>query len=167
MKTLIVVLSILFTIFAVSNLSAQKATATPPKKQIIPVWGECEMCKGRIEKAARTAGATTANWNEDTKQLEFTYSGKSSGAAKIQQAIAGAGYDTKDFSASQAAYQKLPGCCHYERKQAPAQQAVADCCNNEKTCSKNEVCCKDGNCQHDLTACKDMAACKDNTCCKS
>jgi len=122
MKTQPFVLSILFIIASVTGLQAQKATNEFPKKETIAVWGECGMCKSKIEKAAKTAGATTAVWNEDSKQLAVAYYPNKTNAAKIQQAIAAAGYDTKDNSATQAAYDKLPGCCHYERKPASAQQ---------------------------------------------
>jgi len=118
MKTQHIVLTCLFIIASVCSMQAQKGSVVLPKKEIIPVWGECGMCRNKIEKAAKTAGAETASWNEDSKQLSVSYFNNKTNAAKIQQAVAAAGYDTKDICAPQAAYDKLPGCCHYERKKS-------------------------------------------------
>ena len=46
------------------------------------------MCKSSIEKAAKAAGATTAEWNKDSKALTVTYNSTSTNTAKIQQKIA-------------------------------------------------------------------------------
>ena len=116
MKTHKLVFSVLFTMASVFTLHAQKDSSALPKKETIAVWGECGMCKNKIEKAATTAGATTASWDEDSKQLAVTYYAGKTNSLKIQQGIAAAGYDTKDVNATKAAYEKLPGCCHYERR---------------------------------------------------
>ncbi|MBK7434614.1 MAG: hypothetical protein IPI66_12455 [Chitinophagaceae bacterium] len=56
------------------------------------------MCKKVIEKSAKTAGATAAVWDEDSKELKVTYASNKTNSTKIQQAIAKSGYDTQDFS---------------------------------------------------------------------
>ncbi len=111
MKSLSIYAAILFSMFT-TNLFAQ----TSVKKETIKVWGNCGMCKTTIEKVAKKAGAKTANWNEDTKQLALTYLPKKSSTQKIQKAIANTGYDTQDFTGDDKAYGKLHGCCQYERK---------------------------------------------------
>lgn len=136
------------------------------KKENIKVWGNCGMCKKTIETAATGAGATTAVWNEETKMLALTFNAKKTDAEKIQQAVAAAGYDTKDFTANDEAYKKLPGCCHYDRKsgaQAGEQQKMT-CCKDGK-CEKAE--CKDGCTDACKEACKNSTCCKDKSCCKS
>ena len=82
----------------------------------IKVWGNCSMCKKVIEKAARNAGASKASWNEDTKQLVVSYPAGKITNKMIQESVAGSGYDTQDLIANDKAYNKLPGCCHYDRK---------------------------------------------------
>ncbi|MFN8243756.1 MAG: heavy metal-binding domain-containing protein [Ferruginibacter sp.] len=119
MKTFNRIAILAICIFSVNTLLAQT------KKETIKVWGNCGMCKKVIEKAAKTAGATAASWNEDSKELNVTYNEKKTSAAKIQQSIANAGYDTQDFAASNAAYMKLPACCHYERKTTTETPAAA------------------------------------------
>ncbi len=78
------------------------------------------MCKKTIEKAAKDSGATTANWDTESKKLTITYSTAKTSNEKIQQAIAAAGYDTRDLTANNEAYDKLHECCKYDRKAAAA-----------------------------------------------
>ncbi|WP_430896901.1 MULTISPECIES: heavy-metal-associated domain-containing protein [unclassified Paraflavitalea] len=175
MKILSFVITLSF--FFVSNSFAQKS-------ETIPVSGNCGMCKNTIEKAAKSAGATTATWDKNTKKLNVTYSA-STNAEKIQKAVAAAGYDTRDFKANDAAYEKLPSCCHYDRS-GNASKADAKHDNHEahdaskctkencKECgdhAKTASCCADGKCTDKCEKvdgkCKDMAACKDKSCCKS
>jgi mercuric ion binding protein len=82
----------------------------------IKVSGNCGMCKKHIEKAAKDAGATTANWDKVTKLLTVSFEGGKTTADKIETAIAGAGYDTEHKEASLEAYKKLDACCQYDRK---------------------------------------------------
>jgi mercuric ion binding protein len=110
-KQLTMVLTFLFiTMFSF----AQTKDSTTIEK--IKVWGNCDMCKTKIEKAAKSAGAATADWNEESKILNVTYSASKNNNKKIQLKVADAGYDTQDLRASDAAYNKLPGCCKYDRK---------------------------------------------------
>lgn len=110
MKTLqLFLLACLFTI--VSN---NDAFAQSKKTETFNVSGNCGMCKSNIEKAAKSAGASYADWNEDSKKLTVKYA-KNTTTAKIQQKIAEAGYDNAGAKASEEAYNKLHGCCQYER----------------------------------------------------
>jgi len=126
------------------------------KTESIPVSGNCGMCKSTIEKAAKKAGATTASWNKDTKVITLKYNSSSTNAAKIQQGIAAAGYDTRDFKADDAAYNKLHACCQYERT------ATTDA---KHQCGEKCV-MKDGKCA-DMAACKEKGCCKDSEECKA
>jgi mercuric ion binding protein len=93
------------------------------KTETFKVSGECGSCKKKIETAAKKAGASYAVWNVDSKELTIKYSSTSTNTAKIEKAIAAVGYDTPDYKASDDAYNKLDGCCQYERtsdKEKPA-----------------------------------------------
>ena len=116
MKSLILFLSILFGCSSINVLSAQ----TQVKNETIKVWGNCGSCKKHIEKAAKTAGAKTAVWNEDSKILALSYNTTKTSSQKIQQSIADVGYDTQDFKGNKSAYDKLDKCCRYDRKDAAA-----------------------------------------------
>jgi len=104
----------IFALAFIALLSINSAAAQT-KTDSIKVWGNCGMCKTNIEKAAKSAGATTAKWDEDSKQLKVSYTAKTS-TTKIQQAVAKAGYDTQDFTANDKAYKGLHTCCQYDRK---------------------------------------------------
>jgi len=95
------------------------------------------MCKNNIEKAAKKAGAVSADWDTESKMLTVKYNSSSTNAAKIQQGIAAVGYDTRDFKAADEAYDKLHACCKYERVKKETQPSAAvkkekaDCCSKE------------------------------------
>ncbi len=86
------------------------------KTDTFKVWGNCGMCKRTIEKAAKTEGVEKAEWNKETKIITLVYNPTATSNEKIQKAIAAVGYDTEKYTGDDKAYEKLPGCCHYERK---------------------------------------------------
>jgi len=91
------------------------------KKETIKVWGNCGSCKKKIEKAAKSAGASSASWDSESHELAVSYTEEKSSSVKIQEAITKVGYDTQDFTADDKVYDELPGCCQYDRKpMAPA-----------------------------------------------
>jgi hypothetical protein len=146
MKSFSFIAILFFGLFA-GTASAQ----TNLKEETIKVWGNCGMCKTTIEKAAAKAGATTANWNEESKELKVAYAVNKTSSDKIQKEIAKSGYDTQGFKASDKAYDKLHGCCKYERKTDAA--ATASCCAAEK-CVKESADCKSTGCCATATCCK-------------
>jgi periplasmic mercuric ion binding protein len=172
----------IFSILLISCLSVS-SFAQKTKTETIKVSGNCGMCKTKIEKAAKSAGASYAVWSEESKELTVKYNSTSTNTAKIQQAVANTGYDTQDFKATEATYNSLHACCKYER--ATEVKAAASCCskdgqNAKMTCNDSAKkdgaamdCCKDGKCTmegHDGKDCckKDgsakMDCCKDGKC---
>lgn len=167
MKTLQIIILSAFIILAPSVF------AQSVKKETFKVAGVCGMCKKKIETAAKSAGATQALWNVNSKELSVTYAVASSGTDKIQQSIAAEGYDTPKFKATQQAYAKLHGCCKYERV---AEKAVAkanccsdagctkdDCCAGADCCKEGSACCSDGKCSAKGDCCKQGSA---HECCQ-
>lgn len=134
-----------FKIFSAIALCITLSTASFAQSQTdtISVSGNCGMCKNNIEKAAKKAGAASADWNTESKLLTVKYNSSTTNAAKIQQGIAAVGYDTRDFKAADEAYDKLHACCKYERVKkdlsaraeeqpsAAVKKAKADCCSKE------------------------------------
>jgi Cu(I)/Ag(I) efflux system membrane fusion protein len=93
--------------------SGHAGTAKIQKTEFL-VSGLCEMCKDRIETAAKLVkGVITAIWDMETKQLKVEYNGMETGIESIQKAIAKAGHDTGSFKADDAVYSSLPDCCKY------------------------------------------------------
>jgi len=155
MKTL----QILLLSFLSISLSVTALAQT--KTETFAVSGECGMCKKKIEKAAKAGGAQYAVWSPDSKQITVKYNSTSSNMAKIQKAIADAGYDTPDQKATDEAYNKLDGCCQYERI---SNAAGAQSCCDDKKCVQSQ-CIKDGECAKDMSCCKD-SGCTAKDCCK-
>ena len=158
MKSLSLVLSIAFVLFSTISFGQNKGN----NKETIKLWGNCGMCKKTIETAAKSAGASSADWNEETKELSVSYKGKKTSADKIQQAIAAAGYDTEKFTADNSAYDNLHGCCKYDRKQAAAVNEKPACCQHGDASS-----CKEADCKDAASCKKAEGGCKDKSCCKS
>lgn len=127
-------------------ISLSATSFSQVKKEKIAVNGNCGMCKGKIEKAAKEAGASYAFWDADSKELTVEYQSTTSNNAKIQKAVAATGYDTQDVKATDAAYKKLHGCCQYDR--AAMKNHAKECCKDGKCekCSAAMDCCKDGKC---------------------
>ena len=123
MKTIKILFAMMIALITTQSVNAQsdKTERTVGiKTQTLKVYGECGMCKKRIEKAAYTIeGVKSAVWNENSKVLTLKYSVfKKEAADNVQKKIATIGYDTEKYSAVDAAYQKLPDCCQYQRKQS-------------------------------------------------
>jgi hypothetical protein len=142
----------LFSLFAFlfAFLFAAQFSFAQNTTESIPVSGNCGMCKSSIEKAAKKAGATAAEWDMDAKALKVSYSNSSTNTAKIQQAVAAVGYDTRDFKASDEAYNKLHACCKYER-----------------TSGNKQVSCCEGKCEMKDGKCTKSGDCKGSDCCKN
>lgn len=94
-----------------SSVFAQEKTDT------ITVSGECGMCKSRIQKALKLEGISSAIWDTETKLLTVTYSSDKLSNDDIQKKVAAVGHDTEKYEAEDVVYNKLPGCCKYERKE--------------------------------------------------
>lgn len=95
------------------------------KSDNLKVYGNCEMCKARIEKAAKIDGVKKVDWNVDTKVLAVSYDGQKVKREDIEKSIAAVGHDTENMMAETAVYKKLPGCCRYDRKAADNKAAAS------------------------------------------
>jgi Cu(I)/Ag(I) efflux system membrane fusion protein len=80
----------------------------------LQVQGVCEMCKERIEKAAKEVpGVSSASWDSETKELHLYFNSDKTNLDTIAKAVAKAGHDTDNYKADDAVYETLPPCCHY------------------------------------------------------
>lgn len=100
----------LFTIAAFTTVNAQAQ-----QRDTIKVWGNCGMCKKRIEGSIKS-DVQSASWDAETKLLTVSYHVSKTNKSKIQQKIAAVGHDTEQVKAEDGVYEKLPGCCRYERR---------------------------------------------------
>ena len=159
MKSSFMLIACVFALFSFTGIQAQDLS-----RETIKVWGNCGMCKEAIEKATLSAGAEEANWSIKKKKLTVGYNPAKTNLDNIQQAIADAGYDTRDKTASQEAYNNLPGCCKYDRKDG-SKTAKASCCGADAKSCKHLGDCAGKDCCKDGKMCKDHKACEASGCC--
>lgn len=127
MKTVKIIIIALFSVVLGSNANAQmhdhskmssssastNGVTTQTKTETIKVSGNCDMCKARIEKAAKIDGVTKAEWSEKAKTLTATFDPAKTSMDAIGKKIAAVGYDNEKAKATDVAYNKLPSCCQY------------------------------------------------------
>ena len=101
-------------ILGVFLLSTQFIFAQHLSKNQFKVKGNCDMCKERIENTAKKAGAKTAIYSIDLQTLTLE-TDHSVSTDDILKKVAEAGHDNEKFKSTDAIYEALPGCCHYER----------------------------------------------------
>lgn len=99
-------------IFSTNGLFGQSKSVT----DTISVAGKCEMCKSRIETAAKIKGVTEAVWSPETGKLIVKYNSSETTVDEIQKKVAAIGHDTEKYKADDKSYNILPGCCKYKRK---------------------------------------------------
>ena len=81
---------------------------------MLGVKGSCEMCKERIEKAAKSVeGVSFASWDMDKQELHMNFDPAKTNIEVVSKVIAAVGHDTDKDKAEQAVYDALPDCCKY------------------------------------------------------
>ena len=114
MKKIQLFLILTFTVLSIS-LSAQKVKY---QKTNFLVSGNCEMCKTKIESAAKSVeGVKTARWNVVNGTMKVKFNANIITLEEIHQAIADIGYDTEKIKAEDDVYDKLHYCCKYQREE--------------------------------------------------
>ena len=104
-------LTVVLLLFSVTSIFACAA-----KTEKIKVYGNCGMCKTRIEKAAKSVeGVSEASWNSEDSMLSVTYDAAKTTTLKIEEAESKVGHDTDHTRAADKTYDNLPGCCQYDR----------------------------------------------------
>ena len=86
------------------------------------VEGACEMCKERIEEAAKGKGVHKVDWDIDSKILTLQYFPAIANLSKIKDRIVEAGHDLLNKKAKNNVYNALPECCHYRDQNKKAHE---------------------------------------------
>ncbi len=94
--------------------SAENSTPKKAANQFF-VRGNCSSCKARIEKAAKTAGANSANWDADAQLVTLDFDPTKTSSDAILKMIANVGHDNEMYKATDDVYKNLPSCCLYDR----------------------------------------------------
>ncbi len=96
------------------STSSETLSKTSSEHDMFHVSGNCDMCKDRIETAAKGVdGVVSANWEADKQMLHLNFDPKKTSADAVQKAIAAIGHDTEKYKAPDAVYNELPECCLY------------------------------------------------------
>ena len=101
---------ILFSFILIANISFAQSKNV---EATIKVYGNCTMCKKRIETALDSKGIKQATWSPKTKELQVVYNSDKIKEIEIHQLIAAAGHDTDKVKAKDEVYADLPFCCLY------------------------------------------------------
>jgi mercuric ion binding protein len=118
MKTVKLIFSLMLVMLLISGLNAQTAAKggqSGPKTESFKVYGNCDMCKTRIETGLKMDGINKAEWDQKTKMVTVTYDPSKINVDAMQKKVASLGHDTDKYHAPNEVYAKLPDCCHYER----------------------------------------------------
>jgi mercuric ion binding protein len=118
MKTIKLFLLIIMITTIGGTLIAQSTSGSSgnQKTETFKVWGNCNMCNTRIEKAVRAEGASIADWSTKTKLLTVTFDPAKTSVDSFSKKLASVGHDTEKYRADNKAYDALDSCCKYERK---------------------------------------------------
>lgn len=106
--------------FLGTSIHAQKKIPTRDSTIIFTVYGNCQICKDRIQAASKGKGVKSASWDIESKLLTLNYDPSITTVEKVTQRIIDAGHDTPDKSAKDFIYDQLPECCHYREKKPGA-----------------------------------------------
>ncbi len=112
MKNSIIVILVAF----LSISAVAQEIKSKNKKVEMKVAGNCEMCEKRIEKAAFSVkGVKNAEWHAGHQHISLIIDENKCSVEDVAKAIAKAGHDTEFVKAKDEDYEKLHGCCLYER----------------------------------------------------
>jgi Cu(I)/Ag(I) efflux system membrane fusion protein len=96
--------------------STQHGASAQTQHAMLKVQGNCDMCKERIETAAKSVdGVSSAMWDNDTKQLHLNFYTSKTSVNAVAQAVAAVGHDNEKYKADGKAYDALPSCCRYRK----------------------------------------------------
>ncbi len=101
--------------FGITASAQTSKTQSTLKTETFKVWGNCDMCKDRIETAMTEAGVSKANWDVKTKMLTVTFDPSKTNVDALDKKLASVGHDTEKYKADDNAYNGLPACCKYKR----------------------------------------------------
>jgi len=81
----------------------------------VKIDGDCGMCEKTIERVGTVKGESDLDRDVDTHIAKVTFDSTRTDLDAILQRVAQSGYDNERFLAPKEAYDKLPGCCQYDR----------------------------------------------------
>jgi mercuric ion binding protein len=117
MKTYLNILSLIVA-FIATTLFTSTISAKPQRDETstFKVYGNCTMCKNRIETALlKNKNIKKATWDVTTKILTVVYDPQLITLNNIHKIVTDAGHDTDKAKANDKVYKSLPTCCQYRK----------------------------------------------------
>jgi copper chaperone CopZ len=112
MNSLKKIMMVALIVLAITQSNAQIKNA---KTETVKIYGNCGMCKSKIDKAGSLKNIAQVDWNKETKMATVSYDANKTNPEEILKRIALAGYDSDTFLAPDEAYSSLDDCCQYDR----------------------------------------------------
>lgn len=107
--------ALIFSILTIASFSFSYKTDAGNITEKFKVYGNCSMCKERIEKALKVEGVKYAYWDEATEMATVKFNPATVTLDQLHKNVAAVGHDTDKVKADDKVYQNLHGCCKYER----------------------------------------------------
>ena len=106
---------ILIAITVLLSFTSCEAQIKNAKTETVKIYGNCDMCKKKIEKAGNLKSIAKVTWDDKTQIATLIYDAKKTNQDEILKRIALVGYDSDKFLAPDKTYSKLDQCCQYNR----------------------------------------------------
>jgi copper chaperone CopZ len=113
MNSLKKIMMVALIVLSITKIDAQIKNT---KTEVVKIYGNCGMCKSKIEKAGSLKNIAQVSWDKETKMATLSYDGSKTNKEEILKRIALAGYDSDTFLAPDKAYSSLDDCCQYDRE---------------------------------------------------
>ena len=106
----------LFGVFLLASCATNQNREVTKQKETFTVYGNCGMCKTTIEASLENvSGIYWSDWEIETKRITVKFNPSKISLEQIKEHIAAVGYDSDTHRAETEVYNKLHGCCKYER----------------------------------------------------
>ncbi|MBK9012930.1 MAG: heavy-metal-associated domain-containing protein [Saprospiraceae bacterium] len=105
----------IFSIIAIAAFSLSFKADTGNITEKFKVYGNCDMCKTRIEKALVVKGVKYASWDKETDMATVKFNPEVVTLLQLHKNVAAVGHDTDLVKADDEVYANLHSCCQYER----------------------------------------------------
>ena len=105
----------IFSILAIAAFSLSFKADNGFTTEKFKVYGNCSMCKERIEKALLVKGVKYAYWDKETDMATVKFNPNVLTLLQLHKNVAAVGHDTDLVKADDAVYANLHSCCQYER----------------------------------------------------
>jgi copper chaperone CopZ len=107
--------ALFFSILTIAAFSLSFKIDSGNDTEKFKVYGNCSMCKERIEKALMAKGVKYAYWDQKTEEATVKFNPEVVTLDQLHKNVAAVGHDTDKVKAEDKVYENLHSCCKYER----------------------------------------------------